>query len=84
MKNSGMQRAASPALSALRINLFLHDSCEAEEKKSQIFSLPLHNYRVKRDLSEVLKVLGTPPFAFHYFSCMIYIKEIGVALLSIP
>jgi len=29
-------------------NPFLHDCCEVEEKKSPIFSLPLHNNRVKR------------------------------------
>ncbi len=40
------------------INLVSPDSCEMEEKKSAIFSLPFHNYRVKRDLSFLVKNLG--------------------------
>jgi hypothetical protein len=38
-----------PKLSARRINQFLHDVCEMEEKKSPIFSLPFHKHHVKTD-----------------------------------
>jgi hypothetical protein len=41
----------SNADSRKRINLFLHDLSEMEEKKSPIFSLPFHSNHVKRDLS---------------------------------
>jgi hypothetical protein len=37
-----------PEFSKMKEKSFLHDSCEMKEKKSEIFSLSFHNYRVKK------------------------------------
>jgi len=42
-----------PSFFEKKINHVSPDICAMEEKKSAIFSLPLHKYQVKRDLSKI-------------------------------
>jgi hypothetical protein len=47
-----------PEFFLVRKNSFLPDLSELEAKKSQIFSLPIHSNRVKKDGAFAAKSLG--------------------------